>query len=139
MHQLPRAVNLILPYDISCQKYTPHAYTMIKSRFHEIDYSFAMWEDAEFLEKVRFDSLPLASLLTGCGDIVDSAASLTWRLRRERKAATTGLISLEGLPGATGSGSIVPPLVFHDTTRTIVQAGTPEVPGRAPDPKQDYQ
>lgn len=51
--------------------------------------------------------------MTGCGDIVDSAASLTWRLRRERKAATTGLISLEGLPGATGSGSIDPPLVFQ--------------------------
>ena len=35
---------------------------MIKSRFHEVNYSFAMWEDAEFLEKVRFDSLPFARL-----------------------------------------------------------------------------
>ena len=62
MHQLPRAVNLILPYDISCQKYTPRACTMIKSRFHEIGYSFAMWEDAEFPEKVCFDCLPFARL-----------------------------------------------------------------------------
>ena len=115
-----------------------------KYGFHGISYSFVLREAAEFLQKVSpycllkfcrlmFCSNPLAwqppedisliSLHLGSGA---SAAAI----KTGKSIDTTmGLTPLEGLPGATRSGSIDPSLVFHYTSdaSSLARSSTKEL------------
>jgi len=80
-----------------------------KYGFHGISYSFVLREAAEFLQK-PVEETSLISLHLGSGA---SAAAIQ---NGKSIDTTMGLTPLEGLPGATRSGSIDPSLVFHYTS-----------------------
>jgi len=80
-----------------------------KYGFHGISYAFVLRETAAYLQK-PVEDMTLISLHLGSGA---SAVAI----QNGRSIDTSmGLTPLEGLPGATRSGSIDPSLVFHYTS-----------------------
>ena len=117
-----------------------------KYRFHGISYSFILREAAEFLQKVRFHSVPSLRphRLTLCSHRsmrqpveetslislhLGSGASTVAIQNGQSIDTTMGLTPLEGLPGATRSGSIDPSLVFHYTSdaSSLARSSTKEL------------
>ena len=117
-----------------------------KYGFHGISYSFILREAAEFLQNVGFYSAPSLRphQLTLClhrsvQQAAEETSLISLHLGSGASAAaiqngksidtTMGLTLLEGLPGATRSGSIDPSLVFHYTSdaSSLARSSTKEL------------
>jgi acetate kinase len=134
-HRLPAAVNIAY-FDTTfhTRSIPPHVYTypldpemaqkkkIRKYGFHGISYSFVLREAADFLQK-PMEETSLISLHLGSGA---SAAAIQ---NGKSIDTTMGLTPLEGLPGATRSGSIDPSLVFHYTSdaSSLARSSTKEL------------
>lgn len=133
--QLPKAINIAY-FDTTfhTNSIPPHVFTypldpemaqkkMIrKYGFHGISYSFVLREAAGYLQKPP-EETSLISLHLGSGA---SAAAIQ---NGKSIDTTMGLTPLEGLPGATRSGSIDPSLVFHYTSdaSSLARSSTKEL------------
>ncbi|KAF9780431.1 Acetokinase family-domain-containing protein [Thelephora terrestris] len=120
--QLPKAVNVAyFDTNFHTRSIPAHGYTypldpemaqkkkIGKYGFHGISYSFVLREAAEFLQQPP-EVTSMISLHLGSG------ASAVAIKNGKSIDTTMGLTPLEGLPGATRSGSIDPSLVFHYTS-----------------------
>ncbi|KAF9783961.1 Acetokinase family-domain-containing protein [Thelephora terrestris] len=133
--QLPKAINIAY-FDTTfhTRSIPPHVYTypldpeMVQRKkirkygFHGISYLFVLKEAAEFLQKPP-EVTSLISLHLGSG------ASAVAIKNGKSIDTTMGLTPLEGLPGATRSGSIDPSLVFHYTSEgsSLARSSTKEL------------
>ncbi|KAK9468013.1 Acetokinase family-domain-containing protein [Lipomyces arxii] len=116
--RLPSAKNVAF-FDSSFHTTIPrHVYTypinldvqkrhqIKKFGFHGLSYEFIANETAKFLQLPKHE-LNIVALHLGSG------ASACAILRGESVNTSMGLTPLEGLPGATRSGSVDPSLIFH--------------------------